>query len=383
MIGLYILGAMLLFGAFKILRGVYFLRKAKRLEAETDRLNASTEAIRARTADDEAAAAAEIVALGFVPGDEIDTESLMPEPADQAAAVTAVRSGDWQAGADWIAETGHDWEERLHRVGVLGEEAAEDDAWLLAWRAARPGDPTAAAVNADAAVTLAWKLRGAAVSQHTTQEQFRLFHQALGKAQEAVHEAQRVTDPADPVPYIVELRIGRGLGYSHERFRDLWEQVVKRAPKVQAAWIQAQQFWCAKWYGSHTLAQEFGREAVERSEPGDLLSLILLRGYFEHEDREEDLDPDVYYKQPEIVAAATTALADIAAASDPADRRVVRLRHMLAWVLYWQDRYEETVEQFRHIDGYCGVEPWFYQSGSKASFLKTRDFSVRRVTRGA
>lgn len=383
MIGLYILGAVLLFGAYKVLRGVYFLRKAKRLEAETDRLNAQTAAIRAGTADDEAAAAAEIVALGFVPGDEIDTENLMPLSADRVAAVAAVRSGDWQAGADWIAEAGQDWEKRLHRVGVLSEEAADDDAWLLAWQAARPGDPTAAVVNADAAVGLAWKLRGAAGSQHTTQEQFRLFHHALGKAQEAAHEAQRIADPADPVPYIVELAIGRGLGYSHDRFRELWAEVVKRAPKVQTAWIQAQQFWCAKWYGSHELAEAFGREAVEGSEPGDLLSLILLRGYFEHENRENDLDPDVYYKQPEIVEAATTALADIAAAPDPADYRVVRLRHMLAWVLYWQDRYEETVEQFRHIDGYCGVEPWFYQPGRKSSFLKTRDFSVRQVTRKA
>ncbi|MFE2874829.1 hypothetical protein ACFXG6_24400 [Streptomyces roseus] len=194
-----------------------------------------------------------------------------------------------------------------------------------------------------------------------------------------MHEAQRVADPADPVAYITELRIGRGLGYSHERFRELWSQVVERAPKVQAAWVQAQQFWCAKWYGSHDLAIGFGREAAERGEPGDLLSLILLRGYFEQENREADADPDVFYKKPEIVAAATAALADIAAAPDQADRRVVRLRNMLAWVLYWQDRYEETVEQFRHIDGYCGVEPWIYQPGAKASFLKTRDFSVRRA----
>jgi hypothetical protein len=38
-IGLYILGGMLLFGAFKFLRGVYFIRKAKRLEGEIATLN--------------------------------------------------------------------------------------------------------------------------------------------------------------------------------------------------------------------------------------------------------------------------------------------------------------------------------------------------------
>ncbi|MER5932955.1 hypothetical protein [Streptomyces sp. NPDC002054] len=383
MIGLYVLGLLLLGAAYKVIRGMYYLRKAKRLEAETAVIKARTEATKARTAELLAEQAAEIVAQGFVPGEEIDTEDYMPVPADRTSVVAAVRSGDWQAGAAWVEAAAQDWEERTHRVGVLAEEAANADAWLLAWQAARPGDPTAAVVAADAEVVLAWKLRGAAGSQHTTQEQFRLFHQALIKAQEAVHVAQRVADPADPVPYIVEVRIGRGLRYSHDQFRAVWAEVVKRAPKVQTAWIQAQQFWCAKWYGSHELAEEFGRKAVEQSEPGDLLSLILLRGYFEHEDRESDLNPDVYYKQPEIVAAATTALEDLAAAPDPADRQAIRLRHMLAWVLYWQDRYEETVEQFRHIDGYCGIEPWIYQSGRKASFLKTRDYSVRQVTHGS
>ncbi|QES49850.1 hypothetical protein DEJ50_20505 [Streptomyces venezuelae] len=383
MIGLYVLGLLLLGAAWKVGRGMYYLRKAKRLEAETAVIVARTEETKARTAATLAEQAAEIVAQGFVPEEQLDTENLMPVPADRTTVVAAIRSGDWQAGADWIEAAGRNWGERNHRVGVLATEAAETDTWLLAWQAARPGDPTAAVVSADAGVTLAWNVRGAASARHTTQEQFRLFHTALIKAQEAVHEAQRLADPADPVPYIAELRIGRGLAYSHDQFRDVWTEVVQRAPKVQMAWLQAQQFWCEKWCGTHELAEEFGREAVKRSEPGDLLSLIELRGYFERENRETDLDPDVYYKQPEIVAAATAALADLAAAPDPAAEQAVRLRHMLAWILYWQDRYEETVEQFRHIDGYCGIEPWMYQSGRKASFLKTRDYSVRQVTGNA
>ncbi|MFD7013505.1 hypothetical protein [Streptomyces sp. NPDC059928] len=382
MIGLILLGVLVLAAAGWGVRVGYYLRKAKRLNAEADGLNAETAVIRARTAQGEAAAAAEVVALGFVPGDEIDTANYMPIPAEHAAVLEAVRTGDWRAAADWVLAAGQDWTERHLRVGILGREAATDDAWLLAWCSARPGDPTAAVVTASASVDLAWDLRGALVATRTTREQFDLFHQTLARAQEAAHEAQRLADPADPVPYIVELAIGRGLHYASDRFTALWEEVVKRAPKVQAAWIQAQQYWCAKWYGTHELAEEFGREAVQRSRPGDLLSLILLRGYFERENREGELEPDVYYKKPEIVAAADTALADIAAAPDPDDFRVVRTRHMLAWILYWQDRYEETVEQFRHIDGYCGLEPWLYQRSAKATFLKTRDYSVRQVTRG-
>lgn len=381
MIGLVIFGAMLAVGAYKLLRGVYFLRKTKRLNAQTAQIEAETAAIRARTAAGEAAAAAEVVAMGFVAADDIDTGRSMPEPAEQTALVARVRAGDWQAGADWVEAAGQVWEERHHRAGVLAAAGAEDGGWLPAWRAARPADPTAALVHAAAEVAVAWNVRGSLSSQHTTTEQFALFHDALLTARAAAHEAQRLADPADPVPYVNELPIARGLGYSYEQFQELWAEIVKRDPKMQSAWSGALQYWCAKWRGSHERAEEFGREAAAQGEPGDLLSLVLLRAHFEHENHEADLDPDVYYKQPEIVAAATAALADVAAAADPADRRAVRLRHVLAWVLYWQDRYEETVEQFRHIDGYCGIEPWLYQRGPKAVFLKTRDYSVRQVTR--
>ncbi|WP_405489553.1 hypothetical protein [Streptomyces sp. NBC_00096] len=379
--GLVILGCLLAVGAYKLLRAMYFLRKAKRLNARTAELQTEVDAIRARTAAGEAAAAAEVVGLGFVAAEDIDTTRYLPVPAGESAVLDAVRAGDWQAGADWIAAAGQVWEERHHRAGVLCEAAAEDDAWLLAWRAARPADPTAALVHAAAEVAVAWNLRGSLAGRHTTREQFALFHKALLGAREAAHEAQRLADPADPVPYVNELPVARGLGYPSEAFGQLWAEVVERGPKMQGAWSGALQYWCAKWHGSHERAEEFGREAAARGEPGDLLSLVLLRAHFEHENHEADLDPDVYYKRPEIVAAATAALADVAAAADPADRRVVRLRHMLAWVLYWQDRYEETVEQFRHIDGHCGIEPWIYQGRPKTVFLKTRDYSVRRVTR--
>ncbi|MFE3288449.1 hypothetical protein ACFXJJ_35840, partial [Streptomyces sp. NPDC059233] len=82
MIGLYVLGAVLLFGAFKVLRGVYFIRKAKRLQAEIASLEAGTAAIEARTeaakAEEKARKAAAVVALGFVAEADLDTENPAP-----------------------------------------------------------------------------------------------------------------------------------------------------------------------------------------------------------------------------------------------------------------------------------------------------------------
>ncbi|MFF8263144.1 hypothetical protein [Streptomyces virginiae] len=383
MIGLYILGAMLLFGAFKLLRGVYYIRKAKRLEAEVTAIEARTEALNAETAgikaERKAQQAAAVVALGFVPEAELDTDNARPVSPERTAAVAAVKAGDWEAGAAYLDAAGQDWEERWQRLRPLSELAAEDDAWLLAWRRARPSDPSAALVNAETGVLVAWNVRGSARASHTTQEQFRIFRELLLKAQEQAREAQRLADPADPVPYMVEQSISQGLGYSHEEYRQLWSQIVKRDPKNLSAHTSAMQYWSRKWRGSHELALAFAHECAAKAEPGELLSLLPLVAYVEQELHESDLKPETFFKEPEVLAAVESALTDLAAA-DPDDWRSIRLRHMLAWFLFWQDRDAEAVEQFRHIDGYIGAMPWYYWSPSR--YVYARDWAVREVTPG-
>ncbi|EFL17181.1 predicted protein [Streptomyces sp. C] len=367
---------MLLAVACWVLRGVYLIRKAKRLEAEIGTLNARTEAVEA---DEEARKAAAVVALGFVAEADLDTENPAPVPAARTTVLEAVRSGDWEAAAAYVEAAGQDWQERLERVRPLAEAAAEDDAWLLAWRAARPGDATAALVHADTSVMVAWNVRGSQSGSRTTQEQFRLFHQLLAKAQADAHEAQRLADPADPTPYVVEQAIGMGLGYSHERYRELWARITERAPRVLWSHVAGLQYWCAKWQGSHELAMAFARESAAAGKPGDLLTLLPLMAYFEQETYEDDLLPETYYKEPEIVAAADAALADLAAAGN-GHPGTPRMRHMLAYLLFWQDRDAEAVEQFRHVDGHIGAVPWTYAGEPKRRYLYARDWAVNVTT---
>ncbi|MFK0254342.1 hypothetical protein [Streptomyces sp. NPDC090445] len=383
MIGLAVLGVLLLAGALKLLRAMYYVRKARRLNARSDALEAeiaatqaTTEALEEQTKAEQAAA---VVALGFLPEADLDTEHARPVPPEETAALAAVRAGDWQAGAGWIDAAGTDWEERWDRVRTLSEAAAEDDAWLLAWQAARPGDPTAAVVEADTAVQVAWNVRGSQSGARTTQEQFRLFRELLLTAERTAHAAQKLADPADPVPYMVEQAIGMGLGYPHERYEELWAQITARAPRLLTAHTHCMQYWAAKWRGSHELALGFARKAADAAEPGELLSLLPLIAYFENEAWTKDLQAEDYYKEPEVRAAVDAALADLAAAA-PGDRRAVRLRHMLAWMLFWQDRDAEAVEQFRLIDGYIGTIPWSYHSQPKRRYLYARDWAVRVTT---
>ncbi|WP_406294177.1 hypothetical protein [Streptomyces sp. NBC_00624] len=361
--------------------GVYFWLKARKKTTEFVEgvSGAAPSAPRARRnrKSGPARAAAE---LGLVPADELDTaHAAAPDPRDEEIRAT-VRSGNWQAGADFLAEAGRDWQERYRRAGVLQDEAAADDTWLLAWRTARPEDAGAAFVHAGALISVAADIRGAKQAKYTTQEQFAGFHRMMAQAREACHEAQELAGD-DPGPYIAEISCALGLGYGHDDFRALWAEVEKRDAHHLAAHTSALQYWCRKWRGSHELAERFAREAAQKGSPGRLLSLLPLYAAFEQESAEQDLDPDVFYKSPELIAAVDACLIDVAAAAaaDPEDRRIVRVRHLLAWLLYWQDRYDAALEQYRAIDGYIDSAPWTYSGDPKARYVQSRDFCAAQV----
>lgn len=379
MTGLIIFGLILLGGAaYRFITARTKTLQGKIAAHEAGAADAQTRTAAAK-AEKKATQAAAVVALGYVAEADLDTENTRPESPEEKAALAAVRSGDWEAGAAYLDAAGEDWEERWQRVRPLSDVAAEDDAWLLAWRAARPSDPTAALVNADTAVLVAWKVRGSQSGSRTTQEQFRLFHDLLLTAQEAVHEAQRLADPGDPVPYMVEQAVAQGLGYPNDEYRKLWSEIIARDPKNLSAHANAQQYWARKWRGSHELAMSVALEAAASAAPGELLTLPALIALVEQELHEDDLKKEVFFKEPTAVAAVDAALADLAAA-DPGDWRTVRLRHLLAWLLFWQDRDAEALEQFKVIDGYIGAMPWYYYG--KARYVHARDWVVRECTPG-
>ncbi|MFH8887436.1 hypothetical protein [Streptomyces sp. NPDC017949] len=377
---LLVLGTLLLAGALYVARGFLIIRKARKLTDRIEGLESAGAELRARTetlkADGKAEEAAAVVALGFVPEEALDTDNPAPVPAERTAALAAVRSGDWEAGAAYLEAAGADGEERWHRVRALAEAAVEDDAWLVAWRAARPGDPAAALVLADNAVLVAWEVRGSAWARHTSEEQFDLFHKLLRGAQAAVHEAQKVADPADPVPYMVEQAVALGLMYPHERYEQLWTEIVTRAPKLLSAHTNAMQYWARKWRGSHEESLAFARKAVAGAAPGELLTLLPLLAYVEQENYDDDLAAETFFAQADVRTAVDEALVDLAAA-DPADTRAIWLRHVLAYLLFWQDRDAEAVEQFRHIDGHIGALPWYYAGNPKQRYLYARNWAVR------
>ncbi|MFK0285501.1 hypothetical protein ACIQVL_34260 [Streptomyces sp. NPDC090499] len=303
---------------------------------------------------------------GLVPAAQLDSRFAGPDPEADAVAQAAL-AGDWRRAAAYLAGAGRDWDLRWYRLGILVHAAAENDAWLKAWRTEYPGDPSAALVHADALVVLAGEVRGAKLAKHTTAEQFEGFHRLLAEALPACQEAAWMA-PEDPCPWIAQISIALGLGWSHDDFRALWAEIAARDPHHFGAHMSALQYWCAKWRGSHELMYAFAEQASATAPQGSLLPVLRLYGLMEHAFREPG---EPVYRQP-FVQAAVDATLDAVEWTPAGHHRLPMVRHLLAEALFQTDRYAEAVEQFRAVGEYVGSPPWSYSGNPVKAFVFAR-----------
>ncbi|MGW1072135.1 hypothetical protein [Streptomyces sp. NPDC002537] len=315
--------------------------------------------------------AAEIGA-GLLPPERQNTDRAGPDPEAETV-LAALSRGEWQPAAQALAAAGTDWERRSYLVGIIARRAAEDDTWLRAWQAARPDDPDAAVVHADAKVSLAWQIRGSGWAENTTAEQAAGFHRVLREAREDFARAASLALPGDPTPYLLQIPLYKGLGAPHEALRQLWAEVTARAPYHYEAHWHALQYWSAKWHGSAELARDFAAQAAATAPRGSLLTVFPLIGWYEHNDGEA---PDEAYGWPEMTALTDAALADVAAAR-PDHPRTAEVRHLLAYCLTKQGRHEAALGHFRLVDGYVGALPWRYYSDPAEFCCHVRDRALK------
>ncbi|MFI6080369.1 hypothetical protein ACIBBB_05205 [Streptomyces sp. NPDC051217] len=313
--------------------------------------------------------------LGLLPVAQLNKELAAPPEPELLAALAAARSGDWRSVADRFAGTGTDWERRSIYAENLADIAAADDSWLLAWEKARHDDPDAAIVRARATVKLAWRIRGDYSASHTSRKQFDGFHRTLVRSREDIARAAAL-NPGDPTPYITEIWTALGLGYPHGDMDHLWAEVTVRAPHHFEAHFSALQYWCAKWRGSDDLAHAFAARAAAGAPLGSLMSAFPLIAWFEaHFDQTVKASA---YRSAELTSLVDTALADAAAA--PADHpRLAELRHLLAYFLFRQRRYDAALEQFLLVDGYVAALPWAYYG--ERYYGAIREATVRKARR--
>ncbi|WOX22425.1 hypothetical protein [Streptomyces solicathayae] len=315
--------------------------------------------------------AADPEAYGFLRQEEQDVR--MPGPDHDLLDVLNVvqRTQDWRAASQLLAGTDKSDELRWQRVQAFAGAASLElrdrpgvgGAWLRAWRAEQPKDAGGAAVHAEFLVQQAWR------SSTAGTDEFRII---LEEARKACGEAALLA-PGDPVPYIVELAVARGLGYPPEQFDRVWAQVIDRAPEHMGAHLAALQYWCEKWHGSREEADHFATTAAARAPRGSLLAALPLFAVYEHL-------PEVnlvqgFYRSEVVTKAMEGALYAVnsARADDP---MLAHVRHLLVLFLVRAERWAEAMHQLVHIDGHVGAVPWTTSQDPAAEYVVYRNLAV-------
>lgn len=312
----------------------------------------------------------------FVREEELDIR--MPGPDHDLLDVLELvqRTQDYRAAQQLLAGTEAEGELRWQRVQAFAGAASLELAqrpggvsdtpggqWLRVWRTEAPKDAGGAAVQAEFLAQQAWRTATPGT------DEFRII---MEEAKRACGEAALLA-PGDPVPYIVELSVARGLGYSRQDFEQLWLKILDRAPAHMGAHLAALPYWCEKWHGSRELAYSFAEAAAARAPQGSLLAALPLFAVFEHLP-EVTLVSGFY--QSEVISKALHGALHAVHSARPDDPMSAHVRHLLVYFLVRAERWAEAMNQLIHIDGHVGALPWTLSSDPAAEFAVFRAMAV-------
>ncbi|MEU3723706.1 hypothetical protein [Streptomyces sp. NPDC031705] len=316
--------------------------------------------------------AADPADYGFARQEELDVRVPGPDQDLMDALENVRRTGHWQAASALLAGTPKDGERRWQRVQAFGGAAALELAerpgagaqWLKAWRLEAEKDPGGAQVHAELLVQQAWRHSGGVGSQD-----HRII---LEEAREACRRAALLA-PGDPVPFITELAVARGLAYPEAEFDALWAKVIDVAPAHMGAHLAALHYWCGKWHGSREQADAFAAAAAARAPQGSLLAALPLFSVYEN--MPDTVLVSDFGRTAVVSRALEGALYAVhqARADDPVAAHV---RHLLLWFLVSTGRWAEAMEQVRHVDGFVGALPWSAHEDPAAAYAVARAMAV-------
>ncbi|MFD7457218.1 MULTISPECIES: hypothetical protein [unclassified Streptomyces] len=320
--------------------------------------------------------AADPANYGFVRQEELDVR--MPGPDQDLLDVLDLvqRTQDYRAAAQLLAGTEAEGELRWQRVQAFAGAASLElqqrpgnagetpgGQWLRVWRAEQPKDAGGAAVHAEFLVQQAWRTATPGT------DEFRII---MEEAKAACGDAALLA-PGDPVPYIVELSVARGLAYSREEFEQLWLRILDRTPNHMGAHLAALHFWCEKWHGSKELATSFAEAAAARAPQGSLLAAMPLFSVFEHLP-EVNLVSGFY--QSEVVTKAIHGALHAVHSARADDPMLAHVRHLLIFFLVRAERWAEAMNELVHVDGHVGALPWTLSPDPAAEFAVYRALAV-------
>ncbi|MFF2374161.1 hypothetical protein ACFVUW_07230 [Streptomyces xiamenensis] len=289
-----------------------------------------------------------------------DDSELRWQRVQSLAGAAAMELAHWRASGQPMEDAPAPGDGRLS----LSKEAPRHDAgWLRRWRQEEPADVGGAQVYAQFLVWQAMSDTGSADHRIVLEE-----------ARTVAGEAARLA-PADPIPYITELFIARGLSYRRADFESLWANVTQRDPQHMGAHLAALPYWAEKWHGSRQDAEGFARSAAGAAPAGSLLPALPLFAVYEHLP-EVQLSAGMY--QGAVIKDAIEAAQFAVNNVRPGHPVEAHVRHLLLCFLVRAERYAEAAEQVRAVDGYVGAIPWVDGQHPAQEYAAYRALAITR-----
>jgi hypothetical protein len=179
---------------------------------------------------------------------------------------------------------------------------------LDSWKRSEPDNADCRIIRAEAYISWAWHARSAAVAPQVSCQQFGLFITRLRMCVLELAAARRLR-PEDPLIYSTGISLMMGLGRWDDSVMTVEDCLsslrgVAQEPQFYYAHVDALQYYCGKWHGSHEQMFAYARSVTSDLPVGHPLWVLIPMAHFERQliDR-----PQNYWKRPQVVTEIENA----------------------------------------------------------------------------
>jgi hypothetical protein len=221
---------------------------------------------------------------------------------------------------------------------------------------------TAEFIKAEFYMQYAWRARGHGTADKVTQEGWRLFHERLATAEQALKRAWS-WDPQDPQIPTLMISIVLGQQAGRAEMEKWFERAMKVDPNNYPACRAKLHFLLPQWYGSREDMVAFGRECVAKTNWGGRVPLILVDAHSEFARTLNGEGRAAYWTLPDVWPDIRAGYERFAQAKPDA----ARFRYPYAWYAFRCGQMDEFKTQIKLIGQNDGEVKYGY-FGGKAAF---------------
>jgi hypothetical protein len=284
------------------------------------------------------------------------------------------------AAADWPtarAMFGHarDADDLATFVDVAANVPGSEQ-WLPEFVRAEVHDTLPLLVYGARSIRWAWDARTGKRAKYVSQEQFQLFFERLGIAEDSLQGVVR-REPDNVTAWCQLVILALGLQLDIDEAMRRFGEVVRRYPGHIGAHRVMLQKLCRKWGGSHEAMHSFAREAMLSAPAGSPLGELVATAHFEHwVDLASDRLVSHYLRSKEVLASLHEAADRSVRHPDYRPRRDwPQVHNVFALVFSLAGDRDAAAEQFRVIGDLATEFPWAYLDAGDPG----REFCKRRL----